>query len=176
MVKHQGATVAAALASINLLSAGAMFLVPAAGTALGLDDTTVGWWAGGSLQAMGQAVGAGFAFSDAAGETATAVKLFRVATLLILLPVLALAGGEKGKFRLPWFVPGFAACALLAVVAAPPAWMAAVVKALLWTALAGIGAGIDPKALRQQGPRMLLLCALAYLVQLAGVIVVGASV
>ena len=53
-------------------------------------------------------VGAGFAFSDAAGETATAVKLFRVATLLIVLPVFAVAGGSGGRFRLPWFVPGFA--------------------------------------------------------------------
>ena len=36
-------------------------------------------------------------------------------------------------------------------------------------------AGIDPAALRQQGPRMLLLCAVAWLVQLAGVIAVGAA-
>jgi uncharacterized integral membrane protein (TIGR00698 family) len=174
LLRVQGATVAAALASINLLSAGAMFLLPAVGTALGLDDTTVGWWTGGSLQAMGQAVGAGFAFSDAAGETATAVKLFRVATLLVVLPALALAGGEKGRFRLPWFIPGFAVCALLAAVVPVPAWPAVLVKALLWTALAGIGAGIDPGSLRHQGPRMLLLCALAWLVQLAGVIAVNA--
>lgn len=174
LLRVQGATVAAALASINLLSAAAMFALPAAGSALGLDDATVGWWTGGSLQAMGQAVGAGFAFSDAAGETATAVKLFRVATLLIVLPVFAIAGGTGGRFRLPWFVPGFAGAIALAAIFGTPAWLPWVVKALLWTALAGIGAGIDPAALRRQGPRMLLLCALAWLVQLAGVVLLGA--
>jgi uncharacterized membrane protein YadS len=168
--------VAAALASINLLSVGAMFALPAVGTAMGLDDGTVGWWTGGSLQAMGQAVGAGFAFSDAAGETATAVKLFRVATLLILLPVFAIADGQGGRFRVPWFVPGFALGVAVAALLALPAWLPMLVKVLLWTALAGIGAGIDPADLRQQGPRMLLLCALAYLVQLAGVILIGNTV
>lgn len=175
LLRVQGATVAAALASINLLSTGAMFALPAIGGALGLDDAALGWWTGGSLQAMGQAVGAGFAFSESAGETATAVKLFRVATLLVVLPVLAVAGGTSGRMRIPWFVPGFAVAVALAALVTVPAWVGLVVKVMLWTSLAGIGAGINPAALRSQGPRMLLLCALAYLVQLGGVIAVHAA-
>jgi uncharacterized integral membrane protein (TIGR00698 family) len=170
LLRVPGALVAAALASINLLSASAMFVLPALGSALGMDDTTMGWWTGGSLQAMGQAVGAGFAFSDAAGETATTVKLFRVATLAVFLPVLALARGGSERRGIPWFVAGFLVAIGVAAVVDIPGWVSEVVRMSLAVALAGIGAQIDPAALRSQGPRVLAVCALAFLVQLAGVV------
>lgn len=160
--------VAAALASINLLSASAMFVLPAVASALGLDDATVGWWTGGSLQAMGQAVGAGFAYSGAAGETATAVKLFRVATLALVVPALAVARGGTRRRGVPWFVIGFVATMAFAAFCGTPDWAPGAVKVLLAVALAGIGAQIDPAALRRQGPRVLAVCVLAFLVQLAG--------
>jgi uncharacterized membrane protein YadS len=170
ILRTPGALVAAALASINLLSASAMFALPAVASALGLDDATAGWWAGGSLQAMGQAVGAGFAYSDAAGETATAVKLFRVATLAVIVPVLAIFRGGSDRRGVPWFVIGFVATMTLAAFTGTPNWAPGAVKISLAVALAGIGAQIDPAALRSQGPSVLAVCALAFLVQLAGVV------
>lgn len=166
-----GVAVAAALASINLLSAVGMFLLPLAAHTLGTGPVEAGWWAGGSLQAMGQAVGAGFAHSALAGETATAVKLFRVATLVLWLPLLGLLKGRRSRTaRVPWFVPGFVLMAAVASLTTVPAPTGRIVHALLAVALAGIGASIQPKSLLHQGPRMLLLCTLAMLVQIAGVL------
>ena len=51
-------------------------------------------------------------------------------------------------------------------------WATPVVGGLLAVALAGIGAMIRPRTLLAQGPRMLLLCVLAFLVQFAGVLLI----
>jgi uncharacterized integral membrane protein (TIGR00698 family) len=166
---------AAGLASINLLSALGMFALPAAAHALGFDDASAGWWTGGSLQAVGQAVAAGFAFSPAAGEIATAVKLFRVATLVALIPLLGLFGREGRRAPLPWFVPGFIAAAVVAAILPPPAFVAGLVHGLIIVALVGIGASVHPRRLLHQGPAMLLVCAVAFLVQLGGVLLLLAT-
>jgi uncharacterized membrane protein YadS len=170
VLRSAGIAVAAALASVNLLSALGMLALPVIAHALGAGDAAAGWWAGGSLQAMGQAVGAGFAYSGPAGETATAVKLFRVASLVLWLPLLGLLRGGGRRARLPWFVPGFLLATLLAAWIGAPSGTAVAVHALLAVALAGIGASIDPRELLHQGPRMLLLCSLGMLVQLAGIL------
>jgi uncharacterized membrane protein YadS len=172
ILRSSAALVAAALASVNLLSAMGMLVLPALAHAIGLDDTTAGWWTGGSLQAVGQAVGAGFAFSPAAGETATAVKLFRVTMLLPLLLAIGLATGQRRRAAVPWFVPGFVLGTVIVAVLGEQEWATPVVAALLAVALAGIGAMIQPGSLLRQGPRMLLLCALAFLVQFAGVLLI----
>ena len=77
-----------------------------------------------------QAIGGGYAFSDAAGSYATIVKLARVA---LLAPVVALvslaltpADGPVGqplwkRLALPWFITAFlATVALNSVVTMPP--------------------------------------------------------
>ncbi|RKZ08483.1 hypothetical protein DRQ32_09075 [bacterium] len=170
LLRVNAAVVAAALASINLLSAGGMIILPAIAATLGIDDSTAGWWTGGSLQAVGQAVGAGFAVSPGAGETATAVKLFRVAMLVGLLPALGLIAHERGRGRLPWFVVGFVLSTAISGWLGPVQQVRPVVAFLLALALAGIGARIHPRTLLAQGPRMLLLCALLFLVQFGGVL------
>lgn len=172
----EAVAVAAALASVNLLSAVGMVVLPVLAHALGTGATEAGWWAGGSLQALGQAVGAGFAVSEVAGQTATTVKLFRVATLVLWLPLLGLGAGRRGRRAgLPWFVPGFLLTAALASLVRPPDLAAPTVHLLLAVALAGIGAGIRPRELVHQGPRMLLLCSAAMLVQFAGVVLLVAA-
>ena len=172
VLRSPASMVAAALASVNLLSAAGMLVLPALAHTVGLNDTTAGWWTGGSLQAVGQAVGAGFAFSPAAGETATAVKLFRVTMLLPLLLAIGLATGRRKRTSVPWFVPGFVAGTVIVAILGEQEWAAPVVGGLLAGALAGIGAMIQPRNLIRQGPRMLLLCALAFLVQFAGVLLI----
>lgn len=171
LLRTSPGTVAAALASINLLSALGMFALPALASALAVGEVDAGWWTGGSLQAVGQAVAGGFAYSVTAGETATVVKLFRVATLVALLPALGLIVGAPGRGRLPWFVAGFMLAALLTAFTGPVDAARTPVAFLLATALAGIGARIEPRSLLTQGPRMLLLCALAFGVQFAGILV-----
>jgi uncharacterized integral membrane protein (TIGR00698 family) len=107
------------LVGISAMSALAMMIYPAIAQYLGFSDAQAGFLLGGSVHDVAQALGAGYAFSPAAGETATIVKLARVALLAPVLAVVALLfpaqleiTGNKAKVPLvPWFVLGFFAVA-----------------------------------------------------------------
>ncbi len=115
------------LVTISAASAVAMSLYPALAHALGLTDHQAGWLVGGSIHDVAQALGAGYSFSDAAGETATIVKLTRVALLAPALAVVALIfpaepGQTRARIGVPWFVLGFLALGgLNSLIALPPA-------------------------------------------------------
>lgn len=114
------------LVIVSALSSFAMFLYPIIAQLMGLGDKAAGLMIGASIHDVAQALGAGYAFSAQAGETAAIVKLARVA---LLAPVLALVvlffPSEDAKrtaaFRLPWFVIGFFALAALNSVITIPA-------------------------------------------------------
>lgn len=104
---------------VSTLSTVAMILYPAISTLLGFDDHRAGVFIGATVHDVAQVVGAGYAISPEAGDTATVVKLMRVA---MLLPVIILVGlwarkrgghgeGERPPL-LPWFVTAFAALVL----------------------------------------------------------------
>lgn len=112
---------------VSALSTSAMVLYPLITRALGLDDHAAGVFIGATIHDVAQVVGAGYAISPDAGDTATIVKLLRVA---MLLPVILVAGqisrreaGAAGGERpplLPWFVVAFVALvALNSLVALP---------------------------------------------------------
>ncbi len=91
--------------TVNLLATAAMVAYPALCAALGFDDRTTGIFLGASIHDVAQVVGAGYAVSDTAGNTATVVKLFRV---FMLLPVVtgvgwwfASKGGDSHKAKVP---------------------------------------------------------------------------
>lgn len=103
------------LVGISLASALAMSVYPVLAGQMGLSDAQAGFLIGASVHDVAQAIGGGYAFSNAAGMDATIVKLARVA---LLAPVIALAslalrpsdGGSKGVLRrltLPWFITAF---------------------------------------------------------------------
>lgn len=100
------------LVGIAAVSAIGMSLYPMLAHALGLNDQEAGFFLGASIHDVAQALGAGYSFSDAAGETATIVKLSRVA---LLMPVLAITAyfvakndGERRTIgKIPWFLVGF---------------------------------------------------------------------
>ena len=82
---------------------------------VGFDDHHAGVFIGATIHDVAQVVGAGYAISPEAGDTATVVKLMRVA---MLLPVIVAVGfgrpfeachgeGERPPL-LPWFVAAFA--------------------------------------------------------------------
>lgn len=136
--------------AVNALSTLAMVTYPLLGPALGLDDLATGILLGATIHDVVQVVGAGYAVSDAAGNAAVLVKLFRV---LLLLPVVlavgyafARAGAEAGgRARVP--VPVFALAFLALVLASgaglvPPAAAWAGLLASKWflaVALAALG-------------------------------------
>ena len=105
---------------VSTLSTIAMILYPAISTLFGFDDHHAGVFIGATVHDVAQVVGAGYAISPDAGDTATVVKLMRVA---MLLPVIVLVGlwarkrGGHGEGQrpplLPWFVTAFAALVVI---------------------------------------------------------------
>jgi len=99
------------LIGISAMSATAMALYPVLAHLLGMDDLSAGFLLGASIHDVAQALGAGYSYSERAGQIATIVKLSRVTLLAPVLTVMALTlpAAERGKagFTLPWFVTGF---------------------------------------------------------------------
>jgi len=103
------------LVGISAMSSLALVLYPPVAHALGFSDAQAGYFLGGSVHDVAQALGSGYAYSPAAGETATIVKLARVALLAPVLGIIALlfpsqleiTGGKRAAPAVPWFVVGF---------------------------------------------------------------------
>lgn len=157
---------------VCLLSTLAMIVYPPIATALGLSPTQAGLFFGASIHDVAQVIGAGYSHSPQAGDTATVVKLLRVATLA---PIIALAGllplgldrpapGDGTAARpspLPWFVVAFAVLVLLN----GSGWLAPAIvqagqassQALLVGAMVAIGMKTPLKELATVGWRPLAL-------------------
>lgn len=105
---------------VSALSTLTMVLYPMLARALGLDAPTTGAFLGATIHDVAQVVGAGYGVSQEVGDTATLVKLLRVATLLpVILFAVAFtratgrAGDGPRPPLLPWFAVGFAALVAL---------------------------------------------------------------
>jgi uncharacterized integral membrane protein (TIGR00698 family) len=113
------------LVAVSAASAVAMSLYPALAHSLHLTDRQAGFLMGASIHDVAQALGAGYSYSPEAGQTATIVKLTRVALLAPALAVVALAfpadsAARRGMIGIPWFVAGFLIlCAIHSLVAVP---------------------------------------------------------
>ena len=113
--EQQRATVMTVV-GVTALSTVAMILYPLIAAAAGLDTHTTGIFLGATIHDVAQVVGAGYSVSAEAGDTATIVKLFRVALLLPVVLVLSLivrngAGAAPSSSRpplLPVFLVAFA--------------------------------------------------------------------
>jgi len=92
-----------------------MILYPLVVGALGLDHRAAGIFLGGTIHDVAQVVGAGYSVSPETGDSATIVKLLRVAMLLPVCLALGLALHVRGSAAahaapvLPWFAVAFAA-------------------------------------------------------------------
>jgi uncharacterized integral membrane protein (TIGR00698 family) len=98
--------------SVTVLSTIAMIIYPVVTRTLELSELTTGVFLGGTIHDVAQVVGAGFSVSDETGESATLVKLIRVAMLAPVVLVFSLvirAGGVESpnESRRPPLVPGF---------------------------------------------------------------------
>lgn len=100
---------------VSILSTVAMIIYPAATSLLGFGDHAAGIFIGASIHDVAQVVGAGYAISPEAGDTATVVKLMRVAMLAPVIVAVGLIAHRKageGSERppvLPLFVLAFLA-------------------------------------------------------------------
>ncbi len=150
------------LVTVSAASAVAMSFYPALAHMLRLTDRQAGFLMGASIHDVAQALGAGYSYSQEAGQTATVVKLTRVALLAPALALVALAYPKDGEKRgsgvaVPWFVLGFLALtALHSFVGLPAAVLTTVPKlatALLLVAVTSTGIRSPLNLLLEQGWR-----------------------
>lgn len=151
---------------VNLLGTLGIFALPAIISALNLSDTDGGLLVGGSLQAVGQVVAAGFAVNDTVGTVGTLVKMGRVLMLGPVVIVLAsLVSRHRGQAktsgaRVPLFIVGFFTLSLIASSGLIPqniiTTVATAGKFLLVVAMAAIGLHIQLRTLFRSGPRAFL--------------------
>ena len=170
------AQLALVLVGISALSALAMFLYPILAHVMGLNDAQAGFMLGASIHDVAQSLGAGYAYSNAAGDFAAITKLTRVA---MLAPALAAIGwftaddrATKGLSVLipPWFVIGFFMVAALNSTGTIPTGAAALAAnigaAMLACAVAATAIRAPMNRLTENGIRPLYAVAAASLTSL----------
>lgn len=172
--------VAYAMSATFLFDIAMIVLFPLMGQALGMSAEAFGLWAGTAVNDTSSVVATGYAFSEAAGDFATMVKLTR--TLAIIPTVLtfafiglrlkrkeALATGENGdnlkanfsfKKVFPWFILGFLAMSIIASIFTLPEAVTATTKTaskfIMVSALAAIGLNTSFSGLKKSGIRPML--------------------
>ncbi|GGB43990.1 membrane protein [Roseibium aquae] len=149
---------------VTILSTIAMILYPVVSQGLGFDDRMSGVYLGATIHDVAQVVGAGFSVSEETGETATLVKLLRVAMLApVVLAALLIIRNTSGKRAadgpkvplIPAFVAGFVLLAVINSTIDLPDMIAdgsaAVSRWLLLLAIAAVGLKTVPKDLMKVG-------------------------
>jgi uncharacterized integral membrane protein (TIGR00698 family) len=146
---------------VTALSTLAMILYPMVVTAMGFDHRAAGVFLGGTIHDVAQVVGAGYAVSPETGDTATIVKLLRVAMLLPVCLVIGVALHVRGTQVahaapiLPWFAVAFAALVVVTSLGWIPKPLADFGSSLsrwcLVTAIAAIGMKTSLKSLAEMG-------------------------
>lgn len=150
--------IAFAMSSTFLFDMVMIALYPLMGKALGMSDIAYGIWAGTSVNDTASVVASGYAFSEAAGDFATMVKLTRTIAIIPTVLVFAYIGtrikqkemkatsnGQKVHLvkMIPWFIGGFLLLAVLNSIGYIPVAVSGVMKStskfLMVTALAAIG-------------------------------------
>lgn len=187
--------VAYAMSATFLFDMAMIILFPIMGRALGMSDQAFGIWAGTAVNDTSSVVATGYAFSEAAGDFATMVKLTR--TLAIIPTVItfafiqlrlkrkeAMANSEsaadlKANFSIkkifPWFILGFLAMSVIASIFPVPASVVSVTKStskfLMVSALAAIGLNTSFSSMKKAGIRPMvhgfIISALVVVVALA---------
>ena len=162
--------IAFAMSSTFLFDMVMIALYPLMGKALGLSDIAYGIWAGTSVNDTASVVASGYAFSEAAGDFATMVKLTRTIAIIPTVLVFAYIGtrikqkemksannGKKVNLTkiVPWFIGGFLLLAILNSVGVIPAVLSGVMKTaskfLMVSALAAIGLGTSITDFKKAG-------------------------
>ena len=164
---------------VTALSTIAMVIYPIVSAALGFTPHQAGVFLGGTIHDVAQVVGAGYSMGKETGDTATVVKLLRVAMLLPVVLVLSMMlhnGGDKRSRPplLPWFAVAFGVLvAFNSAVALPKPLLefaSELSRFTLIVAIAAIGMRTSLKELTVLGLRPVLLMV-AETAFLAGIII-----
>ena len=170
-----------AVIGVTALSTITMVVYPVIVGVIGFNPHQAGIFLGATIHDVAQVVGAGYSMGKDAGDTATIVKLLRVAMLLPVILVLSLmfrerAQGSANAMRpplLPWFAVAFGVLvALNSFIAMPKQLLAAagdVSRFALVLAISAIGMRTSLKELTVLGMKPVVLMV-AETVFLAGII------
>lgn len=177
--KHSERDASFTVIGVTALSTIAMILYPIATGILGLDHREAGIFLGGTIHDVAQVVGAGYSVSHETGDTATIVKLLRVAMLLPVCLAVGVAVHARGSDAahaapvLPWFAVVFGILVAVNSVGWIPAPAIAagseVSRWCLVIAIAAIGMKTSLKSLVDMGLRPVAL-VVAETVLLAGLV------
>ncbi len=140
VAKVQSNDIGISIALVNLMGTIGIFLAPALAHLLGFNDIQAGIFTGNTLQAVGQAVAAGFSISDEAGHYATVVKMGRVLLLVPLVLILIYIAkrendksgediAKKTKVGVPSFIIWFVGFSVVASLG----WLPKEVETLIGT-------------------------------------------
>lgn len=170
VIDSESHKVSVAVATVVVFGTVAMFLYPMLYPLTGFSERQFGIYTGATVHEVAQALAAGRAVSQAAGDTAVITKMLRV---LLLAPVLVILsrvrGGKPGgarSIKFPWFVFWFAAVIVaqsFVHIARP--WRANLIDldtVLLSSAMFALGMATRWNQLKQAGTRPLLLAAMIF--------------
>ena len=172
--------VAYAMSATFLFDMAMIVLFPIMGMALGMSDQAFGIWAGTAVNDTSSVVATGYAFSEAAGDFATMVKLTRTLAIIPTVVIFAfiqlrlkkkeaLANSENGdeikaNFKIskifPWFILGFLAMSIVASIFTIPQEVVSntksISKFLMVCALSAIGLNTSFSSMKKAGIRPML--------------------
>ena len=158
--------VASSIAFTAVLGVAVVLGLPLLRPLLGYGNYQYGVLAGMTVYAVPQVLAATFPVSALSGEVGTLVKLVRVLLLGPVVVFFSFRHHRIGSQKLnpasfvPWFIAGFLVLAAARSLGIIPAGVAGVVREvsrwLTVAAMAALGLGVDVRALRQVGPRVML--------------------
>lgn len=166
--------IAYAMSATFLFDMAMIVLFPIMGQTMGLSDMAYGLWAGTAVNDTSSVVAAGYAFSEAAGDFATMVKLTRTLSIIPTVIIFALIEvhikkkearkmGTDNKIKasvnftslFPWFIVGFLALAVINSFGIIPSVVSTAAKSisqfLMVAALAAIGLNTSFKEMSKSG-------------------------
>ena len=162
VIKAKDSEMSVALGIVFILNAIALFIFPPIGRLLGLDDVQFGTWAAIAIHDTSSVVGAGAAYSEAALEVATTIKLTRALWMIPVALITCVLFKTKGnKIRIPWFILWFVVAMLLNTylldsVPQVGATVNGIARKCLTLTMFFIGASLSPGVIRQVGVKPLL--------------------
>ncbi len=172
--------VAYAMSATFLFDMAMIILFPIMGRAIGMSDEAFGIWAGTAVNDTSSVVATGYAFSEAAGDFATMVKLTRTLAIIPTVIVFALVQlrlkkkesisiegvqtKQTAKFGIakifPWFILGFLGMSIIASMFTIPAEILTTTKSiskfLMVCALAAIGLNTSFSSMKKSGIRPMI--------------------
>ena len=174
VIEAEDKDIAYALSATFLFDMVMIVLFPIMGRQMGLSDMAYGLWAGTAVNDTSSVVAAGYAFSEAAGDFATMVKLTRTLSIIPVVIIFALIQARLKRKEntselpqpktnimssltriFPWFILGFIALAMVNSTGIIPASLSIFAKELskflMIASLAAIGLGTNIKEMKKSG-------------------------